>query len=79
MVTYKLKEDVIDKVIYEYFPEKRGEAGILIYMKNTKELLIEKEAPEDKFRRYAFHARRSILRDIEEDGKFPETGMAAWY
>ena len=48
-------------------------------MKNTKELLIEKEAPEDKFRRYAFHARKSILNDIEEDGKFPETGMAAWY
>lgn len=79
MVGYNLKEETIDKVIYEYFPEKRGEAGILLYIKNTKELLIEKEAPEDKFRRYAFHARKSILNDIEENGKFPKIGMAAWY
>lgn len=79
MVTYKLKEETMDKVIYDYFVENRGVPGTLVYMKDTKELLIETLAPEEGFRTYANHARRSILRDIEEDGKFPETGMAAWY
>ena len=80
MVTYKLKEETTDKVIYEYFVEGRGVPGILVYIKTTKELLLEVLSDDEHgFRTYANHARRSILRDIEEDRKFPENGMAAWY
>ncbi len=79
MVIYNLKEETMEKVIYEYFPEKIGEAGILVYIKNTKELLIEKVAPEDKFKIYANKARSSILSGMQKKGTFPETGMAAWY
>lgn len=76
MVTFELIN--ADRLEYAYFPEGKGHAGYFV-LSNSGEILNFTESPEDKFRDYLNMAVYELRDLLEENGRFPEKGMNAWY
>lgn len=78
MLTFQAVKNNNDVAVYRYFPENRGDGGIVSMSKDTGEIKIESLALGDEQKWY-IGKMFSKLRSFRKSGTFEEKGMIAWY
>lgn len=78
MLRYKLIEESINKIVYEYFPENGTHPGVVSYDKKTNECNIDTLAEKDRHQRYASKM-FSKIREFANKQSFKKEGTIIWY
>lgn len=78
MLEFVLHNETETTKQFRYFKEGKGEPGVVSIDLTTGEVSIVKLAPNDKFKRYAFHLMRR-LEEMYRTKEFSDTGLVMWY
>lgn len=78
MLSFELHNTVRNEQHYQYLEEGKGEPGLVILDTDTGEARIDKLAPGDEFKQYAFHL-LWYLEDAYKNDKLQDTGAIMWY
>lgn len=78
MLEYALYNETETVKQFQYFKEGKGEPGVVSIDLTTGEVGIVKLAPNDKFKRYAFHLMRR-LEEMYRTKEFSDAGLVMWY
>ena len=78
MLKFSLVEETPKKVVYKYYPDGDGDAGVVSYDKELKTNSIVTLPAKDKHQRYAqkLFAR---IREFANSNTFEKEGTIAWY
>ncbi len=74
----RLVEFSMDRVVYEYIPEDKGEPGEILFNIITGEATVRKRAQNDEFGRYGHNATRRVA-EYMENKNLPLDAIQAWY
>lgn len=78
MLTYKLNKTVGDLILYHYYPQGNGDAGLISIHKKTGEITIVEPSNDDFGNRFAFKLIKR-LKEFFEDKAYKQEGTIAWY
>jgi hypothetical protein len=74
----KLLEYTLERVVYQYIPENKGEPGEIVFYIPTKKATVQKRAANDEFGRYGYNATRRVAEYVENNN-LPISAVQAWY
>ena len=78
MLTFEIKEETKEKVLYNYYPEGGALSGAVSYDKKTGICNIVTLSKADRHQRYALKMFAKI-RACAKEKLFPASGIVAWY
>lgn len=78
MLTYKFYKTDGDVAFYHYFPQGKGNAGVISIDKKTSETVIVRPSDNDFGNRFAFKLIKR-LREFFDNEDYEQEGIIAWY
>lgn len=78
MLKFILNKETDETVVYEYFPEKNNDSGLVSYDKKEDKCSVVTLSKADKHQRYALKM-FSKIREFASNNSFQKEGIIAWY